>query len=52
MTKQKGPKRAKTEFTVNRIERKQTRHLTGTALADAIAKIAATKKKTLATTAV
>jgi hypothetical protein len=27
MTKKKGPKKAKTEFTVKRIERKQTRHL-------------------------
>jgi len=27
MTKKKGPKKAKTEFTVKRIERKKTRHL-------------------------
>ena len=27
MTKKKGPKKAKTEFSVKRIERKQTRHL-------------------------
>jgi len=45
MTKQKGPKKAKTEFSVKRIERKQTRHLSGAALAEAVAKIAATKRK-------
>ena len=44
MTKQKGPKKAKLQFTVNRIERKKTRHLKGTALAEALAKIAASKK--------
>jgi hypothetical protein len=49
MTKQKGPKRAKTEFSVMRIERKQTRHLAGPALVEAMAKIAATKRKTLET---
>jgi hypothetical protein len=27
MTKKKGPKKAKLEFTIKRIERKQTRHL-------------------------
>jgi len=27
MTKKKGPKKAKLEFTVKRIERKKTRHL-------------------------
>jgi len=45
MTKQKGPKRPKTEFSVKRIERKQTRHLTGSALVEAMAKIAAAAKK-------
>ena len=44
MTKQKGPKKAKLEFTVKRMERKKTRHLKGAALAEAQAKIAATKK--------
>jgi hypothetical protein len=45
MTKQKGPKKPKTEFSVKRIERKQTRHLTGAALAEATAKLASAKKK-------
>jgi hypothetical protein len=27
MTKKKGPKKAKLEYTIKRIERKQTRHL-------------------------
>ncbi|HUO58403.1 MAG TPA: hypothetical protein VMV05_09550 [bacterium] len=45
MTKLKGRKKAKTEFSVKRIERKQTRHLTGSALVEAMAKIAATKHK-------
>ena len=44
MTKQKGPKKAKMEFTVKRIERKKTRHLTGPALAEAQARIAAAKQ--------
>ena len=44
MTKQKGPKKAKLEFTVKRIERKKTRHLKGAALAEAQAKIAASKR--------
>ena len=44
MTKRKGPKKAKLEFTIKRIERKQTRHLKGAALAEAEAKIAAAKK--------
>jgi hypothetical protein len=44
MTKRKGPKKAKLEFTVKRIERKQTRHLKGAALAEAQAKIEAGKK--------
>jgi hypothetical protein len=44
MTKKKGPKKAKTTFSVLRIERKKTRHLTGAALAEAQAKIAAGKK--------
>ena len=46
MTKQKGPKRAKLEFTVKRIENKKTRHLKGAVLEEALAKIAAAKKKT------
>ncbi len=33
MTKKKGKKKAKTEFTVKRIERKQTRHLKAPAAA-------------------
>lgn len=45
MTKQKGRKKPKTEFTVKRIERKKTRHLTGSALVEMIAKIAAAKRK-------
>jgi len=45
MTKQKGNKRAKTEFTVKRIERKKTRHLTGSALTEMIAKIEAARRK-------
>ena len=45
MAKLKGPKRAKLEFTVARIERKKTRHLKGAVLTEALAKIAATKKK-------
>ena len=44
MTKQKGPKKPKFEFTVKRMERKKTRHLTGAALAEAQTKIAASKK--------
>ena len=44
MTKTKGPKRAKLEFTTKRIERKKTRHLTGSALAEAMAKIAGGEK--------
>jgi hypothetical protein len=48
MTKQKGPKKAKTLFSVARIERKQTRHLKGAALEEMLAKIAATKKKAAA----
>lgn len=44
MTKLKGPKKPKTEFTVKRIERKKTRHLTGSALVEAMAKIAASKR--------
>ena len=46
MTKMKGPKKAKTEFSVKRIERKKTRHLTGSALTEAIAKIVAGRAKT------
>ena len=45
MTKQKGPKRAKLEFTMKRIENKKTRHLKGAVLEEALAKIAAGKKK-------
>jgi hypothetical protein len=45
MAKSKGPKKPKTEFSVKRIERKQTRHLTGSALVEAMAKIAAAKRK-------
>lgn len=45
MTKQKGPKKPKTEYSVKRIERKKTRHLTGSALVEAIAKIVAAKRK-------
>jgi len=45
MTKKKGPKKAKTEFSVKRIERKQTRHLTGSALTEAMAKLAALRPK-------
>lgn len=45
MTKQKGPKKPKMEFTVKRIERKKTRHLTGSALVEAMAKIAEAKRK-------
>ena len=45
MTKQKGPKKAKTESSVKRIERKQTRHLTGSALVEAVAKFEAAKRK-------
>jgi hypothetical protein len=45
MTKKKGPKKAKTEFTVKRIERKKTRHLKGSALVEAMAKMAAVVKK-------
>ena len=45
MTKKKGPKKAKTQFTVQRIERKKTRHLTGSALAEAMAKIDAGRAK-------
>ncbi len=45
MTKMKGPKKPKTEFSVKRIERKKTRHLTGSALVEAMAKIAAAKKQ-------
>lgn len=45
MTKQKGPKRAKLEFTMKRIENKKTRHLKGAVLEEALAKIAAAKKK-------
>ena len=45
MTKQKGPKRAKLAFTVSRIEKKKTRHLKGAVLAEALAKIEATKRK-------
>ena len=45
MTKQKGPKKAKTEFTVKRIQRKKTRHLKGSALVEAMAKMAAVVKK-------
>jgi hypothetical protein len=48
MTKQKGPKRAKTEFSVKRIEHKKTRHLTGSALVEAIAKIEGAKRKPVA----
>ncbi len=46
MTKMKGHKKAKTEFSVKRIERKKTRHLTGSALTEAIAKIVAARAKT------
>jgi len=52
MTKQKGPKRAKTAFSVKRIEQKKTRHLTGSALVEAIAKIEAAKRKPALPTAV
>jgi hypothetical protein len=45
MTKQKGPKKPKTEFSVKRIQRKQTRHLEGAILAEALAKIASSVKK-------
>ena len=45
MTKQKGRKKPKMEFTVKRIERKKTRHLTGSTLVEAIAKIEETKRK-------
>ena len=45
MTKKKGRKKAKLEFTAQRIERKQTRHLSGSALTEMIAKIAAGKRK-------
>lgn len=38
MTKKKGPKKAKTEFTVKRIERKKTRHLKTTDAGAATAK--------------
>jgi hypothetical protein len=38
MTKKKGPKKAKTEFTVKRIERKKTRHLKTTEAAVATGK--------------
>jgi hypothetical protein len=51
MTKKKGPKKAKTTFSVLRIERKKTRHLTGAALTDAQAKIAAGKKTSSVTPA-
>jgi hypothetical protein len=46
VTKQKGPKRPKTEFTQKRIERKKTRHLSPAALAEYEAKKAAAKKPT------
>ena len=42
MTKKKGPKKAKTLFSVARIARKQTRHLKGTA-----APVPAVKKETV-----
>ena len=45
MAKQKGPKRSKLEFMAKRIENKQTRHLKGEVLEQALAKIAAAKKK-------
>ncbi len=45
MTKQKGRKKPKTEFSVKRIERKKTRHLTGSALVEAMAKIAQAGRK-------
>ena len=45
MAKTKGHKKPKTEFSVKRIERKKTRHLTGSALVEAMAKIAASKRK-------
>ena len=45
MAKQKGSKKPKTEFSVKRIERKKTRHLTGSALVEMVAKIEAAKRK-------
>lgn len=45
MSRKKGPKRPKMEFTVKRIERKQTRHLSPAALAAWEAKKAASEKK-------
>ncbi len=45
MTKKKGPKKPKTTFSVKRIERKQTRHLTGSALVEYMAKSMAPKTK-------
>jgi len=44
MTKLKGPKRAKMPFTVARIERKKTRHLSPAALAEYNARKPAVKK--------
>ena len=41
MAKKKGPKKPKTEFSLKRIERKQTRHLSPAALAEWNAKKAA-----------
>jgi hypothetical protein len=41
MAKLKGPKKPKTEFSVKRIDRKQTRHLKGALLEEANAKTAA-----------
>jgi hypothetical protein len=38
MTKKKGPKKAKTESSVKRIERKKTRHLKPAASPEAAAK--------------
>ncbi len=40
MTKKKGPKKAKTEFTVKRIERKKTRHLKNIPAPEAAVKVA------------
>ena len=48
MTKLKGRKKAKTLFTVKRIDRKQIRHLKGEALAEAMVKMEAKWSKAAA----
>lgn len=45
MTKQKGPRKPKTELPVKRIKRKKTRPLTGSALVEAMAKFMEARRK-------